>query len=153
MDFMTSTMKSDPVRSAVKMSASGGTAISAAADMTGVAVAGARCGANRAAAAGIVPAGAASAAALAAAARFRKLRRSTDAFTVRAIAFLPLNRQDYKLLHIGPSPADRRHWSIHVASSRTAGSNRAARRHPGADSHRLHPDARAQPGPRPHARE
>src|SRR5713226_8441639 len=72
-DFRTSTMKSEPVRSAVRISGSDGGAVSAAADMIGVADAGARAAGDCASAA---TGGVAIAAAPASDARFRKPRRS-----------------------------------------------------------------------------
>src|ERR1700693_5512204 len=78
-DLITSTMKSDPVRSAVSTSAPDGTSVSAAGDMGG--------GATRFTSAGVAATGAgagadapAPSAAAPTAAPFRKFRRSTTGF-------------------------------------------------------------------------
>src|SRR5580704_556321 len=73
-DLITSTMKSDPVRSAVSTSAPDGTSVSATGDMGG--------GATRFTSAGVAAtaAGPAASAAAPTAAPFRKFRRSTTGF-------------------------------------------------------------------------
>src|ERR1700688_1552167 len=77
--LITSTMKSDPVRSAVKTSATAGTSVSATADMGG--------GTTRFGSAGsaAILAGAAANAAAPAAAPFKKFRRLTTGFVCLAI--------------------------------------------------------------------
>ena len=78
-DFNTSTMKSEPVRSVVRISASGGVEVSAAADMMGVAGAGARGVGDCASAA----TGCAIAAAPASDARFKKPRLFTGTSLIK----------------------------------------------------------------------
>src|SRR5579863_8490094 len=79
-DLITSTMKSDPVRSAVSTSATDGTSVSAAADIGG--------GTTRFGSAGraATAAGPATNAAAPAAAPFRKFRRSTAGFESLAMS-------------------------------------------------------------------
>src|SRR6266849_477700 len=78
--LITSTMKSDPVRSAVRTSATAGTSVSAAADMGG--------GTTRHGSAGSAAmlAGTAANAAAPAAAPFRKFRRSTTGLVCLAMS-------------------------------------------------------------------
>src|SRR4029077_8141230 len=80
-DLITSTMKSDPVRSAVRASVTEGTSVSAAADIAG--------GATRFSSAGgaATAAGAAANAAAPAAAPLRKFRRSTTGLDCLAMRF------------------------------------------------------------------
>jgi hypothetical protein len=81
MDLITSTMKSDPVRSAVNTSTLAGASVSAAADMGGGTT---RLGSSGCAA--TFAAGAAASAAAPAAAPFRKFRRFTTGFGSLAMA-------------------------------------------------------------------